>query len=92
MVKTPNPVMSLSHGTRLGLAGILKGLSKDVVAHNVTVNQLLPERFDTGRQEQMAQLVMQFKGVSYEDARAEQIQLADEQSLMQVVGLVFGQE
>lgn len=73
MVKTPNPLMSLSHGTRLGLAGILKGLSKDVVAHNVTVNQLLPERFDTGRQEQMAQLVMQFKGVSYEEARAEQI-------------------
>ncbi len=73
MVKTPNPVMSLSHGTRLGLAGILKGLSKDVVAHNVTVNQLLPERFDTGRQQQMAELVMQFKGVSYDEARAEQI-------------------
>ena len=52
MVKTPNPVMSLSHGTRLGLAGILKGLSKEVVAHNVTINQLLPERFDTGRQQQ----------------------------------------
>jgi 3-oxoacyl-[acyl-carrier protein] reductase len=73
MVKTPNPVMSLSHGTRLGLGGILKGLSKDVVAHNVTVNQLLPERFDTGRQQQMAELVMQFKGVSYDEARAEQI-------------------
>ena len=73
MVKTPNPVMSLSHGTRLGLAGILKGLSKDVVAHNVTVNQLLPERFDTGRQQQMAELVMQFKGVTYDEARAEQI-------------------
>ncbi|MDH3756082.1 MAG: SDR family NAD(P)-dependent oxidoreductase, partial [Acidimicrobiia bacterium] len=68
MVKTPNPIMSLSHGTRLGLAGILKGLSKDVVAHNVTVNQLLPERFDTGRQQQMAELVMQFKGVSYDEA------------------------
>ena len=73
MVKTPNPVMSLSHGTRLGLAGILKGLSKDVVAHNVTVNQLLPERFDTGRQQQMAELVMKFKGVSYDEARAEQV-------------------
>ncbi len=73
MVKTPNPMMSLSHGTRLGLAGILKGLSKDVVAHNVTVNQLLPERFDTGRQQQMAELVMKFKGVSYDAARAEQI-------------------
>jgi 3-oxoacyl-[acyl-carrier protein] reductase len=73
MVKTPNPVMSLSHGTRLGLAGILKGLSKEVVAHNVTVNQLLPERFDTGRQHQMAELVVKFKGVSYDEARAEQI-------------------
>jgi len=73
MVKTPNPVMSLSHGTRLGLAGILKGLSKEVVAHNVTVNQLLPERFDTGRQQQMAELVMKFKGVTYDEARAEQV-------------------
>ncbi len=73
MVKTPNPVMSLSHGTRLGLAGILKGLSKDVVAHNVTINQLLPERFDTGRQQQMAELVMQFRGVTYDEARAEQV-------------------
>jgi 3-oxoacyl-[acyl-carrier protein] reductase len=73
MVKTPSPVMSLSHGTRLGLAGILKGLSKEVVAHNVTVNQLLPERFDTGRQQQMAELVMKFRGVSYDEARAEQV-------------------
>ena len=73
MVKTPNPVMSLSHGTRLGLAGILKGLSKEVVAHNVTINQLLPERFDTGRQQQMAELVMQFTGITYNEARAEQI-------------------
>lgn len=73
MVKTPNPIMSLSHGTRLGLAGILKGLSKDVVAHNVTVNQLLPERFDTGRQQQMAEIVMKVRGVSYEEARAQQI-------------------
>lgn len=73
MVKTPNPMMSLSHGTRLGLAGILKGLSKDVVAHNVTVNQLLPERFDTGRQQQMAELAMTFKGITYDEARAEQV-------------------
>jgi 3-oxoacyl-[acyl-carrier protein] reductase len=73
MVKSPNPLMSLSHGTRLGLTGILKGLSKDVVRHDVTVNQLLPERFDTGRQLQMAQLVMKLRGISYEEARAEQI-------------------
>ena len=73
MVKSPNPMMSLSHGPRLGLTGVLKGLSKDLVAHNVTVNQLLPERFDTGRQQQMAELVMRFKGITYDEARAEQV-------------------
>ena len=73
MVKSPNPAMSLSHGPRLGLTGVLKGLSKDLAQFNVTVNQLLPERFDTYRQEQMAQLAMQFRGITYEEARAEQV-------------------
>jgi 3-oxoacyl-[acyl-carrier protein] reductase len=72
MVKSPNPLMSLSHGSRLGLAGVLKGLSKEAVADNVTINQLLPERFDTGRQQQMAELAMAVKGITHEEARAEQ--------------------
>ncbi len=73
MVKSPNPAMSLSHGPRLGLTGVLKGLSKTAIKHNVTINTLLPERFDTGRQEQMAKVVMKARGISYEEARAEQI-------------------
>lgn len=73
MVKSPNPAMSLSHGPRLGLTGVLKGLSKDLAKFNVTVNQLLPERFDTYRQEQMAQIMMQVRGVTYEEARADQV-------------------
>ena len=73
MVKSPNPLMSLSHGPRLGLTGVLKGLSKDVVKHNVTINQLLPERFDTGRQRQMAELAVLIKGITYDEARAEMI-------------------
>jgi 3-oxoacyl-[acyl-carrier protein] reductase len=73
MVKSPNPAMSMSHGPRLGLTGVLKGLSKTAVAHNVTINTLLPERFDTGRQQQMAELAMKFKGISYDEARAEQV-------------------
>ena len=73
MVKSPNALMSMSHGPRLGLTGVLKGVSKSAVKHNVTINTLLPERFDTGRQEQMAQIVMKHRGVSYEQARAEQI-------------------
>lgn len=73
MVKSPNVLMSLSHGPRLGLTGLLKGLSRDVVKHNVTVNQLLPERFDTGRQQQMAEIAVAIKGITYEEARAEQV-------------------
>lgn len=73
MVKSPNPLMSMSHGPRLGLTGVLKGLSKSAVRHNVTINTLLPERFDTGRQHQMANIVMALKGVTYEEARAEQV-------------------
>lgn len=73
MVKSPNPIMSLSHGTRLGLTGVLKGLSKDLAKFNITVNQLLPERFDTARQEQMAHVAMKFLGITYEEARAQQI-------------------
>ena len=73
MEKSPNPLMSTSHGPRLGLTAVLKGLSKTTVKNNVTVNMLLPERFDTSRQEQMAQLVMEHKGISYEEARAEQV-------------------
>ena len=73
MVKSPNPLMSTSQGPRLGLVAVLKGLSKTTAQHNVTINTLLPERFDTGRQEQMAKLVMEYRGISYEEARAEQI-------------------
>jgi len=73
MVKSPNPFMSMSHGPRLGLTGVLKGLSKSAVAYNVTINTMLPERFDTGRQQQMAELVMQLRGITYEEARAEQV-------------------
>ena len=51
----------------------MKGLSKDLAQFNVTVNQLLPERFDTYRQEQMAQIMMQVRGLTYEEARADQV-------------------
>jgi 3-oxoacyl-[acyl-carrier protein] reductase len=73
MVKSPNPLMSKSHGPRLGLTGVLKGLSKTAVAHNVTINTMLPERFDTGRQEQMAKMVMELGGLTYDEARAQQV-------------------
>ncbi len=73
MVKSPNPLMAMSSAPRLGLTGVLKGLSKTTARYNVTLNTLLPERFDTDRQEYMAQVVMKTRGLSYEEARQEQI-------------------
>ncbi|MEM6709840.1 MAG: SDR family oxidoreductase [Pseudomonadota bacterium] len=73
MVKTPHSAMGLSTAARSALTALCKGVSKDAAADNVTLNNLLPERFDTARQEHMAQLVTQLKGISYEDARAEQV-------------------
>lgn len=74
MVTTPRPGMALSSAARAGLSAALKGLSFEVVADNVTINNLLPERFDTDRQRFMAQRVMDAEGVSYEDARRRQEQ------------------
>lgn len=72
MVKSPHPAMTLSVAARAGLTGVAKALSKEVARHNVTVNNLLPERFDTDRQRSMATLAMSVRGITYEEARAEQ--------------------
>ena len=71
MVKTPRAVMGLSTTARTGLTALCKGLSVDVAPYNVTINNMLPERFDTQRQKQMAELAMAFKKITYEEARAD---------------------
>lgn len=71
MVKAPRSVMGLSTTARSGLTAMCKGLSVDVAPFNVTINNMLPERFDTERQQQMAKLAMAFKKITYEEARAE---------------------
>jgi 3-oxoacyl-[acyl-carrier protein] reductase len=71
MVTTPLAAMGLSSAARTGLTSAMKGLSREVVAANVTINNLLPERIDTGRQRQMADLAVAIKGVTLEEAYAE---------------------
>jgi 3-oxoacyl-[acyl-carrier protein] reductase len=68
MVKSPRSPMGLSSAARTGLTAVCKGLSRDVAHANVTINNLLPERFDTGRQRQMAELAVAFKGITLEEA------------------------
>ncbi len=69
MVKTPHAVMGLSTAARAGLTALSKALSREVVADNVTINNLLPERIDTPRQEFMAQRLMREQGISRDEAR-----------------------
>ena len=49
MVKSPVGFLALSNGARAGLTGFVGGLARDVAAHNVTLNNLLPGQFDTDR-------------------------------------------
>jgi len=70
MVKTPMSPMGLSTGARAGLTSVAKALSKDVAHANVTINNLLPERIDTERQKQMANIHAQMAKITVEEAYA----------------------
>src|SRR6266567_2284125 len=74
IVTTPRPHMTVSSGARAGLTAAMKGLSLEVARHNVTINNLLPERFDTDRQHQMAKAAMTRENISYDEARARQVE------------------
>jgi 3-oxoacyl-[acyl-carrier protein] reductase len=71
MVKAPHAAMGLSTAARSALTAVCKGLSREVARDNVTINNLLPERIDTGRQRFMAELRAKSGGVSLEQAYTE---------------------
>jgi 3-oxoacyl-[acyl-carrier protein] reductase len=69
MVKSPRYPMGLSTAARAGLTAISKAISAEVAVDNVTINNLLPERIDTPRQEFMAQQMMKQQGIGRDEAR-----------------------
>ena len=71
MVTTPLVLMTPSVAARAGLTGVTKAIAGDCAADNVTVNNLLPERIDTGRQRQMADFAVATRGITLEEAYAE---------------------
>lgn len=73
-VKTPSAALGLSTAARAGLTAVSKALAREAIVDNVTINNLLPERFDTARQEFMARRLMAERSISREQARQ---QLAD---------------
>jgi len=69
MVKTPYPEMGLSTTARAGLTAFSKSLSKEVVADNVTINNMLPFRIDTDRQVFFTKRLAEQEGIPFEAAR-----------------------
>jgi len=53
-VKAPIDILGLSNGARSGLTGFVAGLARSTVAHNVTINNLLPGPFHTDRLKETA--------------------------------------
>ena len=48
-VKAPIAVLGLSNGARCGLTGFVAGVARQVAGQKVTINNILPGRFDTNR-------------------------------------------
>ncbi|NHT16110.1 SDR family oxidoreductase [Cellulomonas sp. IC4_254] len=69
MVKSPAADMGLSTSARAALTAISKSVSVAVAPDGVTVNNLLPERFDTPRQEFMVRRRMAAEGIDRDEAR-----------------------
>ncbi|MDH2433846.1 3-oxoacyl-ACP reductase [Pokkaliibacter plantistimulans] len=72
-VKAPIAVLGLSNGARSGLTGFVAGLARDVIQHNVTVNNLLPGPFETDRLVQVFVGEAKRQGISPEQAREKRL-------------------
>jgi len=69
MVKAPQLSMALSAAARTGLTAFCKALSREIASDNVTINNLLPERFDTPRLHAMTEQLAHRKQLSNDEAR-----------------------
>jgi 3-oxoacyl-[acyl-carrier protein] reductase len=72
-VKAPIEVLGLSNGARSGLTGFVAGIARKTVAHNVTINNLLPGSFDTDRIRTTGETLAKNRGVSVEVIRKERM-------------------
>ncbi len=64
--------LDLSSGARAGLTAFLAGVGKTVAGRNVTINGLLPGKFDTDRIRATTQFGAEKAGMSFDDYAARQ--------------------
>ena len=74
-VKAPIEILGLSNGARSGLTGFVAGIARKTVAHNVTINNLLPGSFDTDRIRTTLAAQSKTRGVSIDVIRKERMAL-----------------
>jgi 3-oxoacyl-[acyl-carrier protein] reductase len=74
-VKAPIEILGLSNGARSGLTGFVAGIARKTVAHNVTINNLLPGSFDTDRIRTTVEAQAKTRGLSIEAVRKERMAL-----------------
>jgi 3-oxoacyl-[acyl-carrier protein] reductase len=66
-VKIPQIELGLSNGARSGLVGFTAGLARQTVAHNVTINNLLPGIFDSDAQRRHIEGMLEPGGKTFDD-------------------------
>lgn len=72
-VKAPIDILGLSNGARSGLTGFVAGVSRSAIAaRGVTINNLLPGKFDTDRLAATVNAAAQNTGKSVAELRAAQ--------------------
>ena len=72
-VKSPIPILGLSNGARAGLTGFVAGLARQVVEHNVTINNILPGAFDTDRLRSNLEATAAKQGITTEEFVAQRL-------------------
>jgi 3-oxoacyl-[acyl-carrier protein] reductase len=66
-VKIPQAELGLSNGARSGLVGFAGGLARQTVAHNVTINNLLPGIFDSDAQREHIRGMLPETGKTFDE-------------------------
>ena len=65
-VKVPQAELGLSNGARAGLVNFSAGLARQIAAHNVTINNLLPGIFDSDAQHRHIRGLIPGSGKTFE--------------------------
>lgn len=73
-VRVPLPILPLSNGARAGLTGFVASIAQELIAHNVTINNLLPGPFDTDRFMETVVAAAKRSGRNPDDERAARIE------------------